>query len=185
LHADEKLLVPYLFTNWWLSWNARFPDTYPLPKAFDTFSETDIADFLSRRALTDEINEAAELLWNSSLRPTIELMLFLYHKRPKGRNELQHPIPPAAFAHSFVTSVDGYSRLSKKQKRAAQSIIDNGRKRDGSFLFTQSTPPAPLPAPAPAHAPAPHAMGTARGTTRQREVDDDGGIAVKKHKQGE
>ena len=181
MHADEKL-VPYLFTQWWLIWNARFPDIYPLPKAFDTLSETDIADFLSRRALADGIDEAAELLWNSSLRQTIELMLFLYHKRPKGRNDLQHPIPSAAFAHSFVTSVASYSRLSKKQKRAAQSIIDNGRKRNGSFLFTRSTP-AHLPAPAPAHAPAPH--GTMSGTTRQREVDDDGGIAVKKQKRGE
>jgi hypothetical protein len=95
LHADEKL-VPYLFTQWWLIWNARLPDIYPLPKAFDTLSETDIADFLSRRALADGIDKAAELLWNSSLRQTIELMLFLYHKRPKGRNDLQHPIPSAA-----------------------------------------------------------------------------------------
>ena len=92
---------------------------------------------------------------------------------------MQHPIPSTAFALSFL---DSYIGLNEAQKLSARSIINHGKRPDGALLFDHSTPPvsAPPPAPAPAPAPAPHAMGTTRGTTRQREVDDDGGMAVKK-----
>ena len=125
LHAHEKL-VPYLFTQWWLTWNTKSPDTFPLPKAFDTLSESDISDFLSQRALAHGISEAAILLWESSLKPVIELMLTLYHKqlRLKGWNVLQHPTPSAAFAHAYFSSIASYSNLSEKQKHKAQATID-------------------------------------------------------------
>ena len=118
------------------------------------------------------------MLWESSLKPVIELMLTLYHKRPKGRNILQHPTPSAAFAHAYFNSIASYFNLSEKQKHKAQATIDNGRKCNGTLLFTQPSTSAPLPTTALAPAYAPHAMGTTRGTTRRKEADDDGGTAV-------
>ena len=176
MHADKKI-VPFLFTQWWLTSNYDDPVTYPLPKVFDPLSEDDISEYVTRRPLADEINEATDFLWNSFLQPDIELMLMFYHKRLTGRNFLQHPTPSAAFAHSFLTSDASYS---EEQKHQIKLIINEGRRQDGTFLFTQSTPQA-----ASSPVPASHATGTTRGTTRQREVDDDGGMALKKQKQGE
>ena len=176
LHADKKI-VPFLFTQWWLTSNYDDPVTYPLPKVFDPLSEDDISEYVTRRSLTVEICEAADLLWKSSLQPAIELMLMFYHKRLESRNIFQHPTPSAAFAHSILTSDASYS---EEQKHQIKLIINEGRRQDGTFLFTQSTPQA-----ASSSVPASHPTGTTRGTTRQREVDDDGGMALKKQKQGE
>jgi hypothetical protein len=139
--------------------------------------------------MKQEISDAAEVLWYSSLQDIIHLMLICYHKRPQTRNNMQHPIPSTAFALSFL---DSYLELSEAQKLSAQSIINYGQKDGGALLFDHGTSPAsappPVPAPAPAlspaivPSPAPHTVGTTRGTTRQREVDDDGGMAVKKQR---
>ena len=175
-----------LFTQWWLFSNLADPDTYPLPPAFNPLNESDIDDFLRRQPLAPEISDAADLLWSSSHQPAIELMLMLYHKRLKARNTFQHPSPSVAFAHAIVAADASYS---EEQKVIVNHIIHNGKRRDGDFLFTRSTSPtsspSPSSAPAPAPAPASPAMGTTRGTTRQREVDDDGGVAVKKRKREE
>ena len=107
-------------------------------------------------------------------------MLVYFHKQPQAQNGLQHLIPSTTFAHSFVNS---YLNLSEEQKLKMETIINSGKRPDGSFLFDHRdhTPP-PLAQPP---APAPHAMGMMRGTTRQREFADDGGsMAVKKQKQG-
>ena len=166
-----------LFTQWWLFSNLADPDTYPLPPAFNPLNESDIDDFLRRQPLAPEISDAADLLWSSSHQPAIELMLMLYHKRLKARNTFQHPSPSVAFAHAIVAADTSYS---EEQKVIVNHIIHNGKRRDGNFLFTRSTSPIPSPAPAPAS----NAMGTTRGTTRQREVDDEG-VAVKKRKREE
>jgi hypothetical protein len=84
-------------------------------------------------------------------------------------------MPSTAFACSFV---DSLKLLSEKQKHTTRSIINCGKRPDGTFLFDHSTPLGP-PQAAPAPAPAP------RGTTRQREFADDGGMTVKNKKRGE
>ena len=173
--------LPHLFTEWWLAWVDEFPDEQ-LPLAFNSLSPSDISNFRSRRPLTEEISRAAETLWDSSLHDNIIFMLTCFHKRPQVRNNLQHPWPSTAFACSFVNS---YLELSEEQKLIGmsqlESIIDSGKRPDGTFLFDHIiTPPAP----------APHAiiaMGMTRGTTRQREFADDEGpsMAVKKQKRGD
>ena len=169
-----------------MSWVRAHPSE-ALPLAFKSFSEEDISNYQSRGPLTPEINDAAEVLWYSSHQDIIHLMLICYHKRPRTRNNMQHPVPSTAFALSFLDSDLG---LSEAQKLSARSIINCGKKGDGALLFDHNTSPAsapppasapaPVPSPSPAPVPAPHTMGTTRGTTRRREVDDDGGMAVKK-----
>ena len=142
--------------------------------------------------LSEDIVEAAEVLWYSSLQDMIHLMLRFYHKRLKARNDLQHPVPSTDFAYAFV---DSDLEFSDEQRITLQSIIDSGKRHDGTSLFDHSTAPAPSPAPPPLPVPGPlpslasasQAMDTTRGTTRQRdsESDDDRGMAVKKHKRGE
>ena len=70
------------------------------------------------------------------------------------------------------------TKHSVKRRKKEICNNDNGRKHDGTLLFTQPSTSAPLPTTALAPAYAPHAMGTTRGTTRRKEADDDGGTAV-------
>ena len=160
------------------------PDSEKLPSVFDSLSPSEVSNYQSRRPLPKKIDQAAAILWYSSLQDIIQLMLVYFHKRPHTQNGLQHLIPSTAFAHSFVNS-NSYLNLSEKQKHKTETIINSGKRPDGSFLFDHRdhTPP-PLAQPP---APAPHAMGMMRGTTRQREFADDGGsmaASVKKQKQG-
>ena len=137
--------LPHIFTEWWLSWAKTYhdpddPDSEKLPSVFDSLSPSEVSNYQSRRPLPKKIDQAAAILWYSSLQDIIQLMLVYFHKRPHTRNGLQHPIPSTAFAHSFVNS-NSYLNLSEKQKHKTETIINSGKRPDGSFLLITVTTP--------------------------------------------
>jgi len=159
LYSDEKS-VPHLFSQWWLS--SSHTKDFPLPKAFDYLTPDEISKIRTRQLLNKEISQAAAILWESDLGPLIDLMLTFYHKRPKGRNDLQHPTPPAAFTQVLINP--HIQSLNSGQKNVVQSIINNGMKNNTS-LFIPSLAAGPSAAAGPSTALSPLAMGMTKGKT--------------------
>ena len=63
------------------------------------------------------------------------LMLIMHLSRPKHRNAVQHPTPPASFAKAFVHSS---AQLAQRGVEIATHIIESGHKiedRRFEFLF--------------------------------------------------
>ena len=148
-----------------MQWNRESPEQYPLPAALPSFSEEPKDGYCQARLPTN-INEAAENLWNSQ-QSVIELMLKLYHMRPKGGNEIQHPAPLSMSAFEFIQS---NSNITEQEKPTARLVVETATRWDSSgeiLLFTQTCP-----------------LGASRGTIRQRGVDG-GGVHAKKQRRGE
>jgi hypothetical protein len=83
--------------------------------------------------LTEEVNRAAQTLWDSKYQPLLVLMLTMHLSRPKYRNAVQHPTPPAGFAKAFVGS---FARLAPRGVEVAMQVVDLGYKMmDGRFEF--------------------------------------------------
>jgi len=165
-------IVPLFFTKWWIQWNRELPEQFPLPAALPSFSEEE-QDVHCRERLPTNINEAAENLWESQ-HSTIELMLELYHMRSKSYNGIQRTAPSSTSAIQFIWS---NPHLSEEEKVMATLVVERetGKRCDASGeipLFTRARTPSP-----------------SRGTSRQREVDDEGvndeAVHAKKQRRGE
>ena len=134
--------MPQLFTQWWVFWHRTAPEDFPeLPSALASLSEEEQADYLSRKPLIRKVHKAAESIWDSDHRSTIEVMLLIYHMRPKERNSIQRPVPSTVSAHEFVNS---NPTITEEQKTTMKFVIDNGTKWESSgeevFLFSHNTP---------------------------------------------
>jgi hypothetical protein len=127
--------VPHLFTVWWIQWNRENPVAYPLPAAFRPISDSEHQYYEMILTLPDEVNRAAETLWDSKYQPLLILMLTMHLSRPKHRNAVQHPTPTTDFAKTFVRS---FAQLAPRGAEIALRVVELGHKMlDGrsEFLF--------------------------------------------------
>jgi len=127
--------VPHLLAVWWIQWNKEDPVAYPLPPAFRPISDSQRQYYELIPTLSEDVNHAAEMLWTSKYQPLLILMLTMHLSRPKHRNVVQHPTPPASFAKAFVHSS---AQLAQRGIEIATHIIDSGNKiqdRRFEFLF--------------------------------------------------
>jgi hypothetical protein len=109
------------------------PIAYPLPAAFQPISNSERQYYQLIPTLPDNVDHAAETLWNSKYRPLLILMLTMHLSRPKHRNSIQHPTPPISFAKAFVRSS---TQLSRRGVEIATHVIQSGHKmQDGRFEF--------------------------------------------------
>jgi len=106
------------------------PDKYPLSTVFSSLTDEEVDQYRCK-TLGKDFNNAATALWDVKYyNPLLLLMLHLYHSRPKGRNECQHPPPTSSFAQSFLPSLP----LSKQHLSAALLIINSGTKTESGKL---------------------------------------------------
>jgi hypothetical protein len=83
--------------------------------------------------LPDEVNRAAQTLWDSKYQPLLILMLTMHLSRPKHRNAVQHLTPPAGFAKAFIGSfaqlaprgVEVVMHAIKMQDRRFEFLVDH------------------------------------------------------------
>ena len=179
-HADKRSTVPQLFTpgQWWVFWHTTASDRFPiLPPALASLSDQEKAGYASRGCLLPNIETAAQSIWESKYRAVVELMLKIYHMRPKDRNSIQHAAPSAASTYEFMESDQD---ITEEQETIMRLVVEKGTRLSTSgeevFLFERDI-----------CAPGPSDVG--KCTTRRREVDDEGvddeGIPAKKKRREE
>jgi hypothetical protein len=135
-----------MFTQWWLHWNAKSKDDYPLPIELHPLTEADKDIILSQQQLPNKVDQAVEVLWNSQHQPIIKLMLKFFHMRSnlKKRNFIQHPTlrrplfhhsPNCILMHSFFLSESEFKEQEKALGFMIQFVV-RGCNRELPFTPT-------------------------------------------------
>ena len=137
--------VPQLFTQWWLYWHNADPLKFPLPSVLGSSLSEQMVVFLSRGALDPEVDTATEFIWET-YQSSIEIMLLIYHMRPKDRNRIPHPLPSTTSAYEFMNS---NPNITEADKEIVRFVIEYGTRLrstgEEEFLFNHNTP-TPSPA---------------------------------------